>query len=335
MILLIWMHVIFYLGDLGNLMLMLNIRGRKNAYQLVKKGVRYTLLPMEMNQTKATKVEGWNFLTIKHKFNDFFKECKDTREIHVMIVKGENMSVPVKVNKISVEVQELLIEFHDVLANDTPNELPPLYDIQHHIDLSPGASLPNLPHYRMSPKENEVLREQVENLLNKGHIQANMSPCAVLTLLTPKKDWGWRMCIDSRAINKITIGYKFPIPRLNDMLDQLNGLMIFTKIDFRSVYYQIRIRSGDKWKIAFRIRDGLYEWLVMPFGLTNAPSAFMRLMNQVLRPFIGKFVGVYFDDILIFSKSVDDHIDHIREVLNILRENKLYANLKKKKYFYE
>ena len=201
----------------------------------------YTLLPMKTNETKAAKVEGRNFLTIMHRFTNFVKECKDTREIHVRIVKGENMSEPIKVNKISMEVKELLTKFHDVLADDTPNELPHLCDIQHRIDLSPSASLPNLPHYRMSRNENVT----VEELLSKAHIQVSMSTYVVPTLLMPKKDGSWGMCVDCRAIKKFIIGYRFLISMLDDMFDQLGGTFMFSKIDLRGGYHQIRIRLGD------------------------------------------------------------------------------------------
>jgi hypothetical protein len=230
------------------------------------------------------------------------------------------------------EFHELLDNFVDIVVDELPNALPPIRSISHHIDLIPGESLPKKVAYRLTPRENEEVRNQVREFLDTGLVRESLSPCAIPTVLSPKKDRGWIMCIDLRAINKITIRYIFPLPRMDDLMNCLSGEIFFSKIDLKSGYHQIRMREGDEWKTDFKTNEGLYECLVMPFALTNALRTFMRLMNEILKDFIGKFVVVYLDDIMIFSRTKEEHLRHLTLVMRRLQQEKLLINLKKSSF---
>lgn len=238
-------------------------RGKVNTYSFMYNGSRITLQPYYVKPKPSLQQEETTMLASP----DILADAQESGMIYALVLQPSTPDLP---TTIPTQVKSLLDEFACVLPSDMPDSLPPMRNIQHQIDLMLGASLPNLSHYRMSPKEHDILRGQVDELLSKGFIQPSLSPCVVPALLVPKKDGTWRMCVDSRAVNKITIRYRFPIPRLDDMLDMLSGSIIFSKIDLKSGYHQIRIRLGDEWKTAFKTKDGLFEWLVMPFGLSNA-----------------------------------------------------------------
>lgn len=220
-------------------------------------------------------------------------------------------------------------EFPDVLPPELPSGLPPKRAIDFSFDLIPGSTPPARAPYRMTPPERQELHRQIEELLAKGFIRPSTSRFAAPTLQVPKKDGTIRVCIDYRALNKITVKNKTAIPNMDDLFDMLQGAVIFSKIDLWSGYHQIRVREEDVPKTAFNTPFGHYEFLVMPFGLTNAPAVFMALMNDVLRPLLSKCVVVFLDDILVFSKSPEEHLEHLREVLSLLRQHQLYAKRSK------
>lgn len=299
--------------------------GASNCYQFEKDGIKHTLVPLKEEGTAETSSPKTLLLGGK----EFLQQMEEEEVSYAVVYKPKVVLMDTEIADLPMEVQELLHEFHDIVVDELPSELPPKRSISHHIDLIPGASLPNKAAYRMTPKENEEVRKQVQELLDKGLIRESLSPCVVPTVLSPKKGGEWRMCTDSRAINKITIRYRFPLPRMDDMMDCLSGAAYFSKLDLKSGYHQIRIRERDEWKTTFKTNEGLYEWLIMPFGLSNAPSTFMRLMNEVLKEFIGKFVIVYLDDILVFSQTREEHLRHLKYVLERLQQEKLLINMKK------
>lgn len=225
------------------------------------------------------------------------------------------------------EIQQVLEEFQDVF--ETPTRLPPEREFDHAIPLKQGSEPPNLRPYRVPHQQKEEMEQQIKKLLEASIIRPSDSPYAAPALLVKKKDGTWRLCTDFRKLNDQTTKNKFPIPIIEDLLDELHGASFFTKLDLRSGYYQIRMRNEDIHKTAFTTYLGHFEYLVMPFGLTNAPATFQALMNFIFKRHIRKFILVFFDDILVYSKTLKEHIQHLRETLQILREQQLYAKMSK------
>ncbi|GJW85958.1 putative reverse transcriptase domain-containing protein [Tanacetum coccineum] len=219
-------------------------------------------------------------------------------------------------------------EFPKVFPEDLPG-IPPTRQVEFRIDLVPGATPVARAPYRLAPSEMKELAEQLQELTDKGFIRPSSSPWGAPVLFVKKKDGSFRMCIDYRELNKLTVKNRYPLPRIDDLFDQLQGSSIYSKIDLRSGYHQLRVREEDIPKTAFRTRYGHYEFQVMSFGLTNAPAVFMDLMNRVCKPYLDKFVIVFIDDILIYSKSKKEHEEHLRQILKLLKKEELYAKFSK------
>ncbi|GKA78753.1 putative nucleotidyltransferase, ribonuclease H [Tanacetum coccineum] len=225
-------------------------------------------------------------------------------------------------------------DFPEVFPDDLPG-LPPPRQVEFKIELVPGAAPVARAPYRLAPSELKELADQLQELSEKGFIRPSSSPWGAPVLFVKKKDGSFRMCIDYRELNKLTVKNRYPLPRIDDLFDQLQGSSVYSKIDLRSGYHQLRIREEDIPITAFRTRYGHYEFQVMPFGLTNAPAVFMDLMNRVCKPYLDKFVIVFIDDILIYSKNKEEHEKHLKIILELLKNEQLYAKFSKCDFWLE
>jgi hypothetical protein len=229
---------------------------------------------------------------------------------------------------VKLEDIPVVCEYPDVFSDDLPG-MPPDRDIEFIIELQPGTAPISKKSYRIPPNELAELKIQFQDLLDKGFIRPSASPWGCPALFVKKKDNSLRLYVDYRPLNAVTIKNKYPLPRIDILFDQLAGAKVFSKIDLRSGYHQIKIRPSDVPKTAFSTQYGLYEYLVMSFGLTNAPAYFMYLMNSVFMQELDKFVVVFIDDILIYSKTLEDHVKHLHVILQRLRDHHLYAKFSK------
>ncbi|GJT43538.1 putative reverse transcriptase domain-containing protein [Tanacetum coccineum] len=235
-----------------------------------------------------------------------------------------------KVKSKEKRLEDVLIiwKFLEVFLEDLPG-LTPARQVEFQIDLVPGAALVVRAPYRLAPSEMQELFTQLQELSDKGFIRPSSSPWGAPVLFVKKKDRSFQMCIDYRELNKLTVKNQYPLLRIDDLFDYLQGSSVYSKIDLRSGYHQLRVRDEDIPKTEFMTRYGHYEFQVMPFGLTNALAVFTVLMNRVCKPFLDKFVIVFIDDILIYSRNKVEHERHLKQILELLKKEELYSKFSK------
>ncbi len=251
------------------------------------------------------------------------KGCSKDPELVAKVGGSQTLNIP-RAKEVP-QLEKLLHEYQDVFPEDLPAEPPPEREFNMKIPVKEGTQPPHQAPYRAPADAQEAITQTLEYLYTHGFARDSTSEYAAPVCLAKKSDGTWRFCTDYRRLNDITKESKYPLPRIEDCLDKLGKAKIFSKIDLRSGYWQVRIHPDDIEKTAFRTQYGHHEWLVMPFGLQGAPSCFQRMMNHYLRHFLGKFVLVYLDDVLIYSDSEEEHAEHIRQVLEVLRKHQLYA----------
>ncbi|GJX43892.1 putative reverse transcriptase domain-containing protein [Tanacetum coccineum] len=255
---------------------------------------------------------------------------------HARIICDEKVvHIPIKAQVIEKNSDEKLLEDIPVvreLPKVFPEDLPsfsPVRQVEFQIDLIPGTALVARAPYRLALSEMQELSNQLQELSDRGFIRPSTLPWGAPVSFVKKKDGSFRMCINYRELNKLTVKNCYPLPRIDDLFDQLQGSSVYSKIDLRSGYHQLRVKDEDIPKTAFRTRYGHYEFQVMPFGLTNAHTVFMDLMNRVCKPYLDKFIIVFIDDILIYSRNKEEHANHLRIILELLKKKKLYAKFSK------
>ena len=264
------------------------------------------------------------------KKRDLMRKTGPKKKFEFLSVEEREAQILERVNPDSRgKLKALVDEFKDVFPDTLPKGRPPKRDIVHEIRTEEGAKPPSRPPYRLGPAEQDEMEEQVKDLLAQGFIRPSASPYGAPILFVPKKDGRWRMCIDYRALNKQTVKDQFPLPRIDSLLERLGQAKVFTKLDLASGYHQIAMEESSIQKTAFRTNRGHFEFIVMPFGLCNAPGTFQRLMNKVFADNLGRYIAVYLDDILIFSRNLEEHWTHLRWALGRLRDAKLYGRLHK------